>query len=202
MIDSIPQDDESYLELYKTIMRAVENGQTRVHSSQPNTQWRFFDDLALEIIFSPAKCSPEEIFAKKISNAELSAIATKCSQLFKNINNVSIGLILNIDNILFTFTGDMEEVGELALIRSGLLRQSHVLKIPHHGSKTSSTENFLDIIKPKYSVISAGARNRYGHPHAVVLERLNTISTTIYRTDTDGDIHFRVIGGELQIINP
>ncbi len=70
--------------------------------------------------------------------------------------------------------------------------ESDVLKVGHHGSRTSTSEEFLDAVSPKVAVIMAGKDNRYGHPHREVLERLEDLGVKIMRTDRDGDIFFNI----------
>ena len=77
------------------------------------------------------------------------------------------------------------------------LKDIDVLKVGHHGSKTSSSKIFIDEIKPKYSIISVGKNNRYGHPNAKVLETLD--DSIIYRTDQDGSIMFKIKNNKLKI---
>ena len=72
-----------------------------------------------------------------------------------------------------------------------------VLKVGHHGSKTSSDKNFIDEMAPKYSVISVGKNNRYGHPNKKVLNNLD--GSRIYRTDQDGIIMFKIKNDKLKI---
>ena len=72
-----------------------------------------------------------------------------------------------------------------------------VLKVGHHGSKTSSSKEFIDEIKPKYSIISVGKNNRYGHPNKEVLNNLS--DSKIYRTDQDGSIMFKMKNNKLKI---
>ena len=87
--------------------------------------------------------------------------------------------------------GDAEKPLELRLVRTdaGELK-SDILKVGHHGSKTSSSQEFLAAASPEFAVISAGRRNRYGHPYQAVLDRLKSFGITIFRTDEDGDIAF------------
>ncbi len=70
--------------------------------------------------------------------------------------------------------------------------ESDVLKVGHHGSKTSTSEEFLDVVSPKVAVVMAGKDNRYGHPHREVLERLENYKVEIMRTDRDGDVIFEL----------
>lgn len=72
-----------------------------------------------------------------------------------------------------------------------------VLKVGHHGSKTSSSKEFINNINPKYSVISVGKNNRYGHPNKEVIDSLE--NSIIYRTDKDGSVMFKIIKGNLGI---
>lgn len=72
-----------------------------------------------------------------------------------------------------------------------------VLKVGHHGSKTSSSKTFINEINPKYSVISVGKNNRYGHPNREVLNNLE--QSKIYRTDQDGSIMFKIKNNKLKI---
>jgi len=104
----------------------------------------------------------------------------------KNTNNVSVVGKLIYGNIKFLLTGDIEKKVEQHLISQNLNLESDILKAPHHGSKTSSSFNFIKMINPQVSVISVGRDNRYKHPNDEVLERLN--DSIIYRTDKNGDV--------------
>ncbi|MGG7165732.1 ComEC/Rec2 family competence protein [Clostridium ihumii] len=107
---------------------------------------------------------------------------------YDNINNYSIVLKLNYHNFSFLFTGDAEKEIENFLTSSNIDLNSTVLKIGHHGSKTSSTENFISKVNPKIAIISCGMGNDYGHPHKDVLKRLNNHNVKTYRTDKDGTV--------------
>jgi competence protein ComEC len=85
------------------------------------------------------------------------------------------------------------------LVAEGLLRQTDVLKVPHHGSKTSSTAAFLDLLRPAFAVMSAGFENSYGHPHPDVLERYQERQACVLRTDLDGLVTVRSDGRRLQM---
>lgn len=103
-------------------------------------------------------------------------------------NNLSIisRLAYGADSFLFTGDAEAKEEAELASVWPDL--KTEVLKVAHHGSKNSTSELFLDKIKPKLSVISVGAKNRYGHPRPETLEKLKKIGAAILRTDLGGDI--------------
>ncbi|MFD2369751.1 DNA internalization-related competence protein ComEC/Rec2 [Brevibacillus sp. GCM10020057] len=102
-------------------------------------------------------------------------------------NDASVVLQLTAFGRSVLFTGDIERGGEANVVRQGV-REVDVLKVAHHGSRTSSTEELLRALRPKAAVISVGAHNRYGHPAAEVLQRLNEIGSKVYRTDRQGAI--------------
>jgi competence protein ComEC len=106
----------------------------------------------------------------------------------KDTNADSIVAKLTYGENSFLFTGDLPSEKELTLISAGLDLNSRVLKVAHHGSKYSTSLEFLDKVAPKDAVISAGKNNRYGHPAWETLDRLNEKKTRILRTDEAGDI--------------
>lgn len=114
-------------------------------------------------------------------------------------NETSLVLDLSFGEFDMLFTGDVEGSGEESLISSGLLRDYDVLKAAHHGSKNSGTEEFLQITAPEYAVISAGKDNRYGHPHAETLQRLNDAGCTVYSTQDNGAVMIRSDGVTMTI---
>ena len=84
-------------------------------------------------------------------------------------------------------------------MREGVDVASTVLKVGHHGSKTSSSENFLRAVNPSVAVICVGYGNNFGHPRAEILERLENLNVKIFRTDKDGLIKFRTDGKKLSV---
>ena len=114
-------------------------------------------------------------------------------------NETSLVLDLSFGEFDMLFTGDVEGTGEERLISSGLLRDYDVLKAAHHGSKNSGTEEFLRITEPEYVVISAGVDNRYGHPHAETLQRLDDAGCTVCSTQDNGAVMIRSDGRNMTI---
>lgn len=112
-------------------------------------------------------------------------------------NDISLVIELNYYNRKILFTGDIEERGEKEL--NNFLSKVDFLKIPHHGSKTSSSIKFLDIVKPSYGFIQVGKDNPYSHPNMEVLERYRDMGTIIYRTDLDGRISIKIDGNNYSI---
>ena len=125
------------------------------------------------------------------------------SESAKDLNNGSIVCKLNYKDFSMLFTGDIEEVTENEIIEkyeeSNKL-QTDVLKVAHHGSKTSTTPNFLELVKPKIALIGVGKNNTFGHPNEAVIKRLQDIGAKIYRTDQMGEIILRVNGRGRMVI--
>ena len=118
------------------------------------------------------------------------------------LNNNSIVARFNSLNFSILFTGDIEEIAEKRLceLYSGTDKlEAFVLKVAHHGSKTSSTEEFLELVKPKIALIGVGKNNNFGHPNIDVIERLENMGSKIYRTDNCGEIIIRINREKLQI---
>lgn len=103
-------------------------------------------------------------------------------------NDYSIVIKLQYGNNSFLFTGDAETLGEKEILDKKLDVKADVLKVGHHGSKTSTSDGFLKAVAPKYAVISSETGNDYGHPHQVIMDRLNKAKIKIYRTDEQGTI--------------
>ncbi len=106
----------------------------------------------------------------------------------RKTNDTSIVARLVFGSDSFLFSGDITKKVEALLVEQEIDIQSEVLKAPHHGSKTSSSESFLEAVKPKLTIIQVGRENRYGHPAEEVIERLRAFRTVILRTDQQGDI--------------
>lgn len=113
-------------------------------------------------------------------------------------NNKSIIVMAEIDGIKFLFTGDAEEKTEKALIKDGINIDCDVLKVGHHGSSSSSSEEFLNKATPEYAAISVGKNNMYSHPSRSVVEALENCGAEVLRTDSDGDVTFYVENGKIK----
>lgn len=112
-------------------------------------------------------------------------------------NNDSLVLEITYRHRTVLLTGDAERAAENDMLESGLLHPVTLLKVGHHGSKTSSSEEFLSAINPQFAVISDGYMNQFHHPHKDVLERLNAHHSVILRTDQRGLITFRTDGDRI-----
>jgi competence protein ComEC len=115
-------------------------------------------------------------------------------------NENSAVVQITVGQIDILVTGDLEDRGEHALIdQLGADLASEVLVVGHHGSRSSSTADFLDAVDPQVALISVGEDNPYGHPHDEVLQRLRFRSVDIYRTDLDGTIEVRTDGSRFEL---
>ncbi len=111
------------------------------------------------------------------------------------LNNNSIVAKLHCKYISMLFTGDIEEIAETRLYelyKNSNALESTILKVAHHGSKTSSISKFLDLVKPKIVFIGVGENNKFGHPNTGVIQRLYKYTKKIYRTDLNGEIELNV----------
>lgn len=106
----------------------------------------------------------------------------------ENLNNTSVVFRLRYGDTSFLFTGDAEKEVEAILVDKYENLQADVLKVGHHGSLTSSTELFLEKVKPKFAVISAGRDNKFGHPSSRILARFERIGARVFRTDLSGSV--------------
>lgn len=117
----------------------------------------------------------------------------------EDINSMSAVTKITYGETSFIVTGDAEKDEELEIIDNGADLDCDVLRVGHHGSYTSSCKDFLDAVIPEICVISCGTDNDYGHPHDVVLKRLEKCTDEIYRTDICGDIVMTSDGTDIEI---
>lgn len=142
---------------------------------------------------------------KKIDNytciKEISLKEHKLSFLnvkeYDNENDNSNVIYFKYNNFQFLFMGDAGVNKENDIIEKFNLSNIDILKVGHHGSKTSTSKSFIDKINPKYSIISVGKNNRYGHPNKSVLDNLDR--SIIYRTDENGSIMFKIKKNKLEV---
>jgi len=118
---------------------------------------------------------------------------------YADLNDFSVVLRVEFGNVVFLFTGDAETKSENEQLASGVELSADVLKVGHHGSRTSSIQSFLQAVTPRYAVISCGAGNTYGHPHSEALARLTEIGAEIYRTDENGTVIFTTDGNTITV---
>jgi len=160
---------------------------------------RLLDELeAKRIGITPAEAGDEYIFG----TAKFLIVAPM-KEDYGNLNDHSVVVKMLFGNNTFLFTGDMEKTSEDDVLdfceRNGEnIISADLLKVAHHGSATSSTKKFLELVKPKIAVILSDGKS-YGHPHADVLERLDNIGALIARSDLHGNIVVSSDGRTLSI---
>jgi len=103
-------------------------------------------------------------------------------------NNQSCVMRIEAGGAAMLLTGDIERLAELSLLHHPVVK-AEVMLVPHHGSRTSSSAEFIQAVAPRWAIVAAGYRNRFGHPNAEVMERYASAGTGILRTDRDGAIH-------------
>ena len=169
-----------------------------IYMPKVQTNTKTFEDVLDAINEKGLKItSPEVGYKFNVGNAvcEVMNCGTGTSEEKSNLNLSSIVIRMTYGEQSFLFMGDAETKNEEA--RSW--PQTNVLKVGHHGSNTSSSQSFLDQVKPQIAVISVGKGNKYGHPKQVILDRLNKMGIKIYRTDESGTIKITCDGKENKV---
>jgi len=123
----------------------------------------------------------------------------KGRELSGSDNNSSIVMRLIYKDRSFLFTGDIEKDAEIELTSGTTQLQADIVKVPHHGSRTSSSEAFVDRTKAKWAVIPVGRRSRFGHPHPEVTERWKKAGIQVLSTGEKGTVHFATDGREVKV---
>ena len=154
----------STTKIYERMLEAIQNSNAKAHKAFAGTEIISENNLSA-VVVAPATDNPDDYI--------------------DNLNNSSVVLKLTYGETSFLFTGDAEKAEEDA-IRTNI--KCDVLKIGHHGSRTSTSANFLKKVEPKYAIISVGEGNEYGHPTEEVLKRLKERNIEVYRTDLMGTI--------------
>lgn len=118
---------------------------------------------------------------------------------YDSLNDYSVVCRLVHGENKFLFSGDIEKTAESDILKSGADLCANVLKVPHHGSGTSSTYSFLKAVKPEYAVFELGSPNDYGHPHDNIYKRYEEFGCKRFRTDINGSIKFTSDGETLTV---
>ena len=154
-----------------------------IYMPKTTTNTKTYEDVIDAISSKNKKIKVPKVGDKfKVGNADCEIMSIEDNK--EDLNACSIVIRMEYNGISYLFTGDAEKENEAK--RSW--PQTNILKAGHHGSRTSSSQKFLDQIKPNLIIISCGKDNDYGHPHKEALERFDKTGATIYRTDESGDI--------------
>ena len=159
-------------------------------------------------------------FLEIAKNKKIKVVQVKAGDKIQIDENTSISVLFPTENLItenilnnnslvakFTYaidgtkefsmllTGDIEKIAEdeiVSMYKNTNALQANILKIAHHGSKTSTTQEFLNLVKPQIALIGVGENNSFGHPNKVTLDKLNNLGTKIFRTDLSGEITITV----------
>ncbi|MDD4189181.1 MAG: ComEC/Rec2 family competence protein [Eubacteriales bacterium] len=157
---------------YERLLRAVQEKGLKITTAKAGTVFELDHDTKCEI-YSPIK------------------------DMYEEINSYSVVLKMTYGHTTFLFTGDIGTDGEFEMMEAGFNLNADVLKVAHHGSKYSSSEEFLKAVTPEYAIIFVGANNDYYYPHEKAMERLD--GAKVYRTDLSGTIVITSDGEALSI---
>lgn len=158
-----------------------------------------FEDVLLAARDKGLKISapkPGDVF--KLGNASITVLAPQNTS-YEELNDYSIVLRIEQDGHAVLLTGDAGKESEREMLESGMTLTADVLKLGHHGSDSSSGNDWLAAVNPDYAVISVGAGNDYGHPHREVQERLKSQKISTFRTDRDGTVAVQIDSAGVRI---
>ena len=156
-----------------------------------------FNDLEKELIKVLDKKHIKYYSCIKELNIDNNKLYFLQTEKYDNENDNSNVIYTELNGYKFMFMGDAGIDKEKDILEKYNLYNIDVLKVGHHGSKTSSSREFIDEINPKYSIISVGKNNRYGYPNKEILNNLD--NSKKYRTDKDGSIMFKIKNNKLKI---
>jgi competence protein ComEC len=116
-----------------------------------------------------------------------------------DLNNSSLVMKLQFKNVSVLFTGDIGREAEERMLKKGYPLRAEILKVPHHGSSSSSSPLFLQRVKPSYAILSVGERNIGRLPHPEVIKRYQQLGSRIFRTDKHGAITVITDGEKIEV---
>jgi competence protein ComEC len=170
----------------------------KVYMPRATTTTATFEDLLLAISSKGLKIDTAAAGVSILDSDGLSIkLLAPVGSGYDDLNNYSAVARLTYGSTSFLFQGDAEDVSESEMLYSGANVTADVLKVGHHGSDSSTTDEFLKKVSPKFAAISCGTDNQYSHPTQAVLDRLVGINT--YRTDLNGTITFVSNGKEVRV---
>jgi len=180
------------------LIRNMEVGQILMPNVQHNTLTfeRLMDAIAQVGLTVRTPRAGERI---ALGGAEVTVLSATNPAGNRELNDYSIVLKVRFGEHSFLFTGDGEHPLEGALVDAGMNISATVLDVGHHGSTTSTGEEFLRRVSPEIAVIQVGANNGHGHPHRAVLNRLEAHDVRVYRTDLNGNVRITTDGAVKQV---
>lgn len=173
--DGMPSGTASY----KNYLKAIKANQIPYKALKAGDALTFFDGVTYKVL------GPVKVIKDQKGNSDF--------------NNNSIVGRLSYGNFSMMFTGDAEKEEEASILAGKGTLKSDVLKVGHHGSRTSTSPDFLRAVAPKAAFISCGLNNDYGHPHKTTVAKLEKAKVHIYRTDRDGTLTLTTTGDGYKI---
>jgi competence protein ComEC len=178
--------DEDHIGSSDYVINSLKVG--KVYFPKQTATTRTFEDFVTAVKGKGLKLTVPTVGESfKLGEATITVLAPNSSS-YEDANDYSIVLKVQYGNTSFLLTGDAESVSESEMLSKGVNLSSTVLKVGHHGSKSSTSQTFLDKVNPKYAVISVGEGNSYGHPTQEIMNRLKAKNIPVYRTDENGTI--------------
>lgn len=173
--DGMPADTGSY----KNYLKQIKANKIPYHVLKAGDEVDFFDGVKYNVL------GPVKVIKDQKGNSDF--------------NNNSVVGRLTYGKFSMMFTGDAEKEEEKTILDKGGTLKSDVLKVGHHGSRTSTSPAFLKAVSPKDAFISCGQGNDYGHPHKVTLDKLEKAKVHVYRTDRNGTVTLTTDGSSYHI---
>jgi competence protein ComEC len=182
---------EDHMGGMSTVLRNFRPHELWVGAVQESPEWIGLRETARQLGIAIRPMQRSEPFAFGGATVHvLAPLADYFPDEAKPKNDDSLVMRVKFGGTSFLLTGDMEKKIEEQLFYEGLLERTDVLKVGHHGSRTSSTSDLLDAVHPAFGIISVGVGNSYGHPHPLTIDALSERHIAVYRTDERGLIRF------------
>jgi competence protein ComEC len=190
--------DSDHTEAFGEIVQAVGIGEAWVGSTPRAGESPDLFSQAVQTARSPLRVLRRGE-TLSVDGVQLEVLAPFASESKSSDNNGSLVLRVSFGQRAFLLTGDIEKETEARLVSAGATLRADVLKVAHHGSRTSSTAEFLAAVKPVHAVISAGDPSPFGHPHPEVVERLRAAGAQVWQTSRCGALAISTDGTDLQL---
>jgi competence protein ComEC len=191
MLTADAKSSDGFARFRESVLRKKESGAQLLFPTV-HVRGKMSNSIEYEVLSPRDRVGGQNVYNQELPETTLSDINKEHERNIKNYNERSIVLFLKAHDTSVLLTGDIETQTETALIKTNLLTQVDILKVAHHGSKSSSTPAFLDKVAPEVALISVGQKNRFGHPSLDVISRLKSIGTRVWRTDEHGEIVVRI----------
>lgn len=186
---------EDHIGSMDDVIKAFEIG--TFYAPKATTTTKTFENMVKALKAKDLKMTVPKVGEEiNIGNATLTFLAPN-SDKYEDLNNYSIVVKLKYGNNSFIFMGDAEDIIEREILKKELDIKADILKVGHHGSRSSTTQEFLNKVNPKYAVVSCEKGNDYGHPHKETLTKLNGKNISVFRTDLNGTIIAESDGKEI-----